>query len=41
MRENPVTFEMLVEQLNDLNIIKAAAIPMISLVVLEWILTYF
>ncbi|NND94408.1 MAG: sterol desaturase family protein [Flavobacteriales bacterium] len=41
MRENPVSFEMLESQLEGLNIVAAAAIPMISLVVLEWILTYF
>ena len=41
MRENPVSFEMLESQLEGLNIVAAAAIPMILLVVLEWILTYF
>lgn len=32
---------MLTDQLADLNIIKAAAIPMIALVLLEWLLSYF
>ena len=41
MREHPITFEMLVDQLADVQIIKAAAIPMITLVALEWVLTYF
>lgn len=40
MRENPVNFEMLVDKLEGLNIIGMAAIPMISLVALEWILTF-
>ena len=40
MRENPVSFEMLESQLEGLNIVAAAAIPMISLVALEWILTF-
>ena len=38
MKEN-LTMEMLLAQLVDLNIIQLAAIPMILLVVLEWILT--
>ncbi|NND95105.1 MAG: sterol desaturase family protein [Flavobacteriales bacterium] len=41
MRDNPVYFEALANSLEGLNIVKAAAIPMISLVVLEWILSYF
>ena len=41
MRENPVSFEMLADQLADLKLIQAAAIPMILLVLAEWILTYF
>ena len=41
MRENPITFEMLVDQLADLKLIQAAAIPMILLVLAEWLLTYF
>ncbi len=39
MRENPVTFDMLIEQLDGLNIIPAMAIPMILLVVLEWVIS--
>ncbi|SDW30260.1 sterol desaturase family protein [Flavobacterium degerlachei] len=39
MKENPLTMEMLLDQLIGLNIIELAAIPMILLVVLEWILT--
>jgi len=39
MKENPLTMDMLLEQLVDLNIIQLAAIPMILLVILEWILT--
>ena len=39
MRENPLTMEMLLNQLAGLNIIQIAAIPMILLVVAEWILT--
>ena len=41
MREDPITFEMLVDQLATLNLIKAAVIPMISLVLLEWFLTFY
>jgi len=41
MRENPVTYEMIVSRLDGLNIVAAAAIPMISLVLLEWVLNYF
>jgi antibiotic biosynthesis monooxygenase (ABM) superfamily enzyme len=39
MKENPLTMEMLLQQLVGLNIIQVAAIPMISLVLLEWVLT--
>lgn len=39
MKDNPLTMDMLLDQLIDLNIIQLAAIPMILLVVLEWILT--
>jgi sterol desaturase/sphingolipid hydroxylase (fatty acid hydroxylase superfamily) len=39
MKENPLTMEMLLDQLIGLDIIQYAAIPMILLVVLEWILT--
>ena len=39
MKENPLTMEMLLDQLVGLNIIQVAAIPMILLVLLEWILT--
>lgn len=39
MEKIPITTEMLIEQLSDLNIIQIAAIPMILLVVLEWILS--
>ncbi len=39
MEKIPITTEMLIEQLSDLNIIQFAAIPMILLVVLEWILS--
>jgi len=39
LRENPVTFDMLIEQLDGLNIIPAMAIPMILLVVLEWVIS--
>jgi hypothetical protein len=38
MKESPLTIEMLLDQI-DLNIIQIAAIPMILLVVLEWVLT--
>lgn len=41
MRDYPVTFEMLESQLAGLNIVALAAIPMITLVFLEWLLTYF
>jgi sterol desaturase/sphingolipid hydroxylase (fatty acid hydroxylase superfamily) len=39
MKENPLTMEMLLDQLIGLDIIQYAAIPMILLVILEWILT--
>ncbi len=39
MREVPVTFDMLIEQLDGLNFIAAMAIPMILLVVLEWFIS--
>jgi sterol desaturase/sphingolipid hydroxylase (fatty acid hydroxylase superfamily) len=39
MKDNPLTMEMLLEQLVGLNIIQIAAIPLILLVALEWILT--
>lgn len=39
MKENPLTMEMLLDQLIGLNFIQLAAIPMISLVLLEWIIT--
>jgi hypothetical protein len=39
MKENPLTMEMLLQQLVGLNIIQVAAIPMILLVLLEWALT--
>jgi sterol desaturase/sphingolipid hydroxylase (fatty acid hydroxylase superfamily) len=39
MKENPLTLDMLLEQLIGLEIIQLAAIPMILLVVVEWILT--
>jgi sterol desaturase/sphingolipid hydroxylase (fatty acid hydroxylase superfamily) len=39
MKENPLTIEMLLDQLAGLNIIQIAAIPLILLVVIEWILT--
>jgi hypothetical protein len=38
MKENPLTMEMLLDQLA-LNIIQLAAIPLILLVITEWILT--
>jgi hypothetical protein len=38
MKENPLTMEVL-DQLTGLNIIQIAAIPLILLVILEWILT--
>ncbi len=41
MRENPVTFDMLVDKLAEYQYIQFAAIPMITLVVLEWILSYY
>jgi sterol desaturase/sphingolipid hydroxylase (fatty acid hydroxylase superfamily) len=40
MRENPVTFEMLLEQLEGLYIIQLAAIPMILLVLVEWYISF-
>ncbi len=40
MKKTPLTLETLLEQLIDLNIIELAAIPMISLVVLEWFFTW-
>jgi len=40
MEKRRVTLEVLLEQLVDLNIIEQAAIPMISLVVLEWFFTW-
>ena len=39
MRDNPISIEMLIEQVSDYNIIQLAAIPMILLVVLEWIIS--
>jgi sterol desaturase/sphingolipid hydroxylase (fatty acid hydroxylase superfamily) len=39
MKENPLSMEMLLDQVIGLNIIQIAAIPMILLVILEWILT--
>lgn len=39
MKENFLTMEMLLEQLAGLNIIQMAAIPLILLVLMEWILT--
>jgi sterol desaturase/sphingolipid hydroxylase (fatty acid hydroxylase superfamily) len=39
MKENPLTMEMLLDQLAGLNIIEIAAIPLILLVILEWVLT--
>ena len=39
MKKTPISTEMLIEQLSDLNIIQIAAIPMILLVVLEWVIT--
>jgi sterol desaturase/sphingolipid hydroxylase (fatty acid hydroxylase superfamily) len=39
MNENTLTIEMLLDQLVGLDIIQYAAIPMILLVVLEWVLT--
>ncbi len=39
MKDNPLTMELLLDQLIGLNIIQLAAIPMILLVVLEWIFT--
>lgn len=39
MKENPLTMEMLLDQLVGLDIIQFAAIPMILLVLLEWLLT--
>ena len=39
MKENPLTMEMLLDQLIGLDIIQYAAIPLILLVILEWILT--
>jgi hypothetical protein len=39
MKENPLTMEMLLDQLAGLNIIQLAAIPLILLVITEWILT--
>ena len=39
MRENPITVEMLLDQIIGLNFIQIAAIPLILLVVLEWVFT--
>jgi hypothetical protein len=39
MKESPLNIEMLLDQIIDLNIIQIAAIPMILLVVVEWVLT--
>jgi sterol desaturase/sphingolipid hydroxylase (fatty acid hydroxylase superfamily) len=39
MKENNLTMEMLLDQLVGLDIIRLAAIPMILLVIMEWILT--
>jgi sterol desaturase/sphingolipid hydroxylase (fatty acid hydroxylase superfamily) len=39
MKENNLTMEMLLDQLVGLDIIRLAAIPMILLVIIEWILT--
>ena len=39
MRENPLTMDLLLDQLIGLDIIQFAAIPLIILVILEWVLT--
>ncbi|MFT7352522.1 MAG: hypothetical protein ACI9XR_002309 [Flavobacterium sp.] len=39
MKESPLNIEMLLDQIIDLNIIQIAAIPMILLVVVGWVLT--
>jgi sterol desaturase/sphingolipid hydroxylase (fatty acid hydroxylase superfamily) len=39
MKQNPLTLDMLLDQLSGLNIIQFAAIPMILLVIIEWIFT--
>ena len=41
MRENPIDIELLLVQLAELNIIQAAAVPMVLLVLLEWGLSYY
>ncbi len=41
MKENPLTIEMLLDKLIGLDLIQYAAIPMILLVILEWIFTYY
>jgi hypothetical protein len=40
MKENPLTMEMLLDQLAGLNIIQLAAIPLILLVITEWTYHY-
>jgi sterol desaturase/sphingolipid hydroxylase (fatty acid hydroxylase superfamily) len=39
MKKNPLTMEMLLDQLAGMNLIEIAAIPLILLVVVEWVLT--
>lgn len=39
MRKTPISVEMLIEQVSEYNIIQIAAIPMILLVILEWVIT--
>lgn len=39
MRKSPISVEMLIEQVSEYNIIQIAAIPMILLVILEWVFT--
>jgi hypothetical protein len=39
IKDSPLTIEMLLDQIIDLNIIQIAAIPMILSVVAEWVLT--
>ena len=39
MRKSPISVEMLIEQVSEYNIIQIAAIPMILLVILEWVIT--
>lgn len=41
MRENPITYHMLLSDLGELNIVGTMAVPMILLVLIEWIISWY